>query len=147
MLHFVYVVRELILELLSEVVLAAPPQYSANRSIRKQHQKTSLDRGKLSRFFLELFEHLHVLCLNNMQRQQLKAPQRSEPKHPKTCFWGSKRSQNCKKSRSRSVPAAKWVRAGSRGEKRPQKITPPGLRLGILTTRWCTLQPEGVLYN
>ena len=27
------------------------PQYSANRSIRKQHQKTSLDRGKLSRFF------------------------------------------------------------------------------------------------
>ena len=27
------------------------PQYSANRSIRKQHQTTSLDRGKLSRFF------------------------------------------------------------------------------------------------
>ena len=27
------------------------PHYSANRSIRKQHQKTSLDRGKLSRFF------------------------------------------------------------------------------------------------
>ena len=27
------------------------PQYSANRSIRKQHQKTSLGRGKLSRLF------------------------------------------------------------------------------------------------
>ena len=69
------------------------PQYSANRSIRKQHQKTSLDRGTLSRFLLlVLFEHLHVLCLKNMQRQQQKAPQRSESKGPKTCFWGSKRS-------------------------------------------------------
>ena len=27
------------------------PQYSANRSIRNQHQKTFSDRGKLSRFF------------------------------------------------------------------------------------------------
>ena len=27
------------------------PQYSANRSIRKHHQKTSVDRGKISQFF------------------------------------------------------------------------------------------------
>ena len=46
------------------------PQYSANRSIRKQHQTTSLDRRKLSRFFLGLFQHLHVRCLRNIQRQQ-----------------------------------------------------------------------------
>ena len=51
LVDFVYLVRELILELVSEVVLAAPPQYSANEIIRKQHQKTSLDRGELRRFF------------------------------------------------------------------------------------------------
>ena len=51
LVDFVYLVRELILELLSEFVLAAPPQYSANRSIRQQRQKTYLDKGKLPRFF------------------------------------------------------------------------------------------------
>ena len=42
LVDFVDLVRELILEVLSEFVLAAPPQYSANRSIRKQHQKIGL---------------------------------------------------------------------------------------------------------
>ena len=64
-----------------------------------------------------------------MQRQQQKAHQRSESKGPKTCFWGSKRSQNREKSMSRSVPAAKWVRAGSRGEKRPKIPKLPPLPL------------------
>ena len=50
LVDFVYLVRELILEVLSEFVLAAPPQYSANRSIRKQHQKIGLRYWPLWRF-------------------------------------------------------------------------------------------------
>ena len=62
MLHFVYVVRELILELLSEVVLAAPPSILPTESSVNSTNKPPWTGGNSRDFFLGLFEHLPVLC-------------------------------------------------------------------------------------
>ena len=74
-------------------------------------------------FFLGLFEHLHVLCLKNIQRQQQKAPQRSESKGPKTCFLGFKTKPKLWKNRG---PGALQQQSGS--EQGPEVKNYPKLK-------------------
>ena len=62
MLHVVYVVRELILELLSEVVLAAPPSTLPTEASVTNTKKHSQTGGNSRDFFLGLFEHSAQKC-------------------------------------------------------------------------------------
>ena len=87
------------------------PQYSANRSIRKQHQTTSLDRGKLPRFFSgTIWAPPCTLPKNTSRDNNKKLPKETNPRAPKHVF-GAQNEAKIVKNRS---PAAFQQQSGSK---------------------------------
>ena len=91
MVHFVYLVRALILELLSEVVLAAPPPSTlpteASVNNTKKHAETG---GNSLDFFLGLVEYLHVLCLKKHPETTTKSSLKKRVQGRKNMLLGLK---------------------------------------------------------
>ena len=79
-------IRELILELVSEVVLAAPPSTLPTEASVTNTKKHSQTGGNSRDFFLGLFEHLHVLCLKKHAETATKSVKLPPP------VWGGGRA-------------------------------------------------------
>ena len=86
------------------------PQYSAKRSIRKQHQKTFLDRGKLSRFFSgTIWAPPCTLPKKTSRDNNKKLPKEANPRAPKHAFG----AQNEAKMMKNRGPGAFQQQSGS----------------------------------